>query len=94
MLFAEGFSQIPHVRNKETYIPIKNAITFWYLINLTIHESLEIHIIDLILVYLYGSLDNETYIKIQRQLKMHEAYSLKSWEIYSIGLQRSLYNLR
>ncbi|KAF3653269.1 hypothetical protein FXO37_17067 [Capsicum annuum] len=44
--------------------------------------------------YLYGSPDNDIYMKIPEELKMPEAYSLKYRKLYSIRLQRSLYGLK
>ena len=69
-----------------------DTITFRYLIDLAVHENLEIHLLDVVTVYLYGSLDNEIYMKVPEGLKMPEAY--KSREMYSIRLQKSLYWLK
>ena len=69
-----------------------DAITFRYLIGLAVHENLEIHLMDVVTAYLYGSLDNEIYMKVPEGLKMPEAY--KSREMYSIRLQKSLYGLK
>lgn len=55
-----------------------DAITLHYLISFTIHERLEMHLMDVITAYLYGSLDNETYMKIFEGFKMPKAYSSKS----------------
>ncbi|CAM8907757.1 unnamed protein product [Rhodiola kirilowii] len=49
---------------------------------------------DVVTAYLYGSLDNEIYIKIPEGLKLPEACSSKPREMYSIKLQRSLYGLK
>lgn len=49
---------------------------------------------DVVTTYLYGSLDNEIYMKIPEGFKMPKAYSLKSRKMYSIRLQRSLYDLK
>jgi len=70
-----------------------DAITLRYLINFMIHERLEMHLMDVVTTYLYGSLDNEIYMKIPEGFKMPKAYSSKSREMYSIRLQRSLYGL-
>ena len=92
-LVAQGFSQRPGVDFDETYSPVMDAITFRYLISLALHEKLEIHLMDVVTAYLYGSLDNEIYMKIPEGFKMPKANS-KSQEIYSIRLQRSLYDLK
>ena len=68
-----------------------DAITFRYLIGLAVHENLEIHLMDVVTAYLYGSLDNEIYMKVPEGLKISEACSSKSREMYSIRLQKSLY---
>ena len=53
---------------------------------------------DVVTAYLYGSLDNDTYMKIPKGYRMPKAYNSKSRSMYSIGLvniiQRSLYGLK
>ena len=68
-------------------------ITFWYLIGIAIHENLEIHLVGVVIGYLYGSLDYENMI-VSEGFKMPEAYSSKSREMYSIRLQKSLCGLK
>ena len=63
-----------------------DAIAFRYLIGLAVHENLEIHLMDVVTAYLYGSLDNEIYMKISEGLKMPEAYSSKPRKMCSIRL--------
>ena len=41
---------------------------------------------DVITAYLYGSLDNDIYMKIPEKFKMSEALSSKPKELYSIKL--------
>ena len=41
-----------------------DTITFFYLISLATHAKLEIPLMDVVTSYLYGSLDNDIYIKI------------------------------
>jgi hypothetical protein len=41
-----------------------DAITFRFLINLVITENLDMRLMDVVTAYLYGSLDNDIYIKI------------------------------
>ena len=52
------------------------------------------HLIDVVTIYLYESLDNDIYMKIHEGYKMSKAYNFKSQNIYSIKLQRSLYGLK
>jgi hypothetical protein len=51
-------------------------------------------LMDTVTAYLYGSLNNDIYIKIPEGYKMLEAYNSKFQSIYSIKLQRSLYGLK
>ncbi|KAF3674022.1 Ras-related protein RABF2b [Capsicum annuum] len=45
-LVVQGFSQRPGVNYDETYSPVMNVITLRYLISFTIHERLEMHLMD------------------------------------------------
>ena len=74
-LVAQGFSQRFGVDYEETYSPFINAITFLYLIGLVVHKNHEIHLINVVTTYLYGSLDIEIYMNVPEGLKMPEAYS-------------------
>ncbi|CAM8982133.1 unnamed protein product [Rhodiola kirilowii] len=71
-----------------------DGITFRYLITLAVHEKLNMHLMDVVTAYLYGSLDTEIYMKIPEGIKMHEALSSKHKERYSLNLERSLYGLK
>ena len=71
-----------------------DAITFRFLISLVAKENLDMRLIDVITVYLYGSLDNDIYMKILEGYKMPETYNPTSQSMYSIKLQRSLYELK
>ena len=51
-------------------------------------------LMDVVTAYLYGSLDNDIYMKIPKGYKMPEAYNSKARSMYSIKLQRSLYGLK
>ena len=77
----------------ETYSPVVDAITFRYLINLTVHEKLEMRLMDVVTAYLYGSLDHDILIKIPEAFKIPEAYE-DSRETCSIKLQKSLYRFK
>ena len=69
-LVAQGFSQSPGVDYEETYSPVMDAITLCYLISFTVHEQLEMHLMDVVKAYLYRSLDNDIYIKILKGFVM------------------------
>ena len=47
-----------------------DAITFRFLMSLTASKNLEMHLIDVVTAYLYGSLDNDIYMKLPEGLKM------------------------
>ena len=49
---------------------------------------------NVITTYLYGSMDNDIYMKIPKWFKLHEANCTKPRSMYSIKLQRSLYGLK
>ena len=51
-------------------------------------------LMDVVTAYLYGSLDNDIYMKIPEGCKMPEMYKHTSQSMYSIKLQRSLYGLK
>ena len=46
-----------------------DAITFRYLISLAIQEKLEMRLMDVVTAYLYGSLENDIYMKIPEGFK-------------------------
>ena len=51
-------------------------------------------LMDVITSYLYGSIDNDTYMKIPKGFKFLEVNNTKSSSMCSIKLQRSLYGLK
>ena len=71
-----------------------DAITFRFLISLTVFEELDIYLMDVITTYLYGSIDNDIYMKIPTGFKLPEANNTKPRNISSIKLQCSLYGLK
>jgi Reverse transcriptase (RNA-dependent DNA polymerase) len=94
MLVAQGFTQISGVDYEEMYSPIVDAITLRFLISLTITKNLQMRLMHVVTAYLYGSLDNDIYMKVPEGLKMPEAFKSKPREMYSIKLKRSLYRLK
>jgi Reverse transcriptase (RNA-dependent DNA polymerase) len=93
-LVAQCFTQIPGVDYEETYSPIVDAITLRLLISLTITKNLQMRLMDIVTAYLYGSLDNDIYMKVPEELKMPEVFKSKPREMYYIKLKRSLYGLK
>ena len=71
-----------------------DATTFRFLISLAVYEKHEMRLMDVITAYLYGSLDNDIYMKILEGLQLPDRYDSNSRELYSIKLQRSLYGLK
>ena len=93
-LVAQGFSQRPRINYEETYSPVTDAITFRYLISLAVSEGLDIHLMDVVTTYLYGSIDANVYMKIPEGFTLLETMNSKPQSMYSIKLQRSLYGLK
>lgn len=71
-LVAQGFSQRHGIDYEETYSPVMDAIMLRYLISLVVSENLQMRLIDIVTAYLYGSLDNDIYMKIPEGFKMPE----------------------
>lgn len=72
-LVAQDFSQRPGVDYKNIYSPVMDAITFRYLVSLTTSRNLEMYLMHVLTTYLYGSLDNEIYMKIPQRFNILEA---------------------
>ena len=70
--------QRPGIDYEETYAPVIDAITFRFFISLIAKEKLDIWLMDVVTTYLYGSLDNDIYMKILEGYKMSETYNLTS----------------
>ena len=68
-----------------------DAITFRFLLGLTVSEGLDMRLMDVITTYLYGSIDNDIYMKILEGFKLPEANNTKPRNMCSIKLQGSLY---
>ena len=58
------------------------------------HEGLNLHMMDVVTAYLYGSLDSDIYMKIPEGFNLPDANSSGSREDYSIKLNKSLYGLK
>ena len=79
--------QRPGIDYEETYSLVMGAITFHFLINLTVSEGLDMHIMNAIATHLYGSMDNDIYMKISKGFKLSEVNCIKPCSMYSIKLQ-------
>jgi len=93
-LVAQGFSQRPDIDYEGTYSPVMDAITFRFLIGLTVSEALDMHFMDVVAAYLYGSLDKDIHMKIPEGFTMPKAFYNEPRSVYSIKLQKSLYGLK
>ena len=93
-LVAQGFSQKPGINYEETFSPVMGAITYNFLISLVVPEWLDMCLMNVITTYLYGSMDNDIYMKIPEGFKFLEENSTKPRNMYSIKLQWSLYGLK
>ena len=71
-----------------------NAITFRFLISLAVSKGLDMRLMNVITAYLYGSMDNDIYMKILKGFKLPEANCTKPRSMYSIKLQQFLYGLK
>ena len=68
-----------------------DTTTFQYLISLAMKENIDLHLMDVVTTYLYGSLDSDIYMKLTEGFKLSE---VGSREQYSIKLNKSLYGLK
>ena len=76
-LVAWDFSQRFGI-DYETYSPMMDEITLRFLIGLTMYENLDMHLIDVVTTYLYGSLDNDIYMKALEGFKIPKTYKSSS----------------
>ena len=76
----------------EMYSLVMDTIAFRFLISMVVSERLEMRFMDVVMTYLYGSLDSDIFMKIPEGYKMPEAYTPRN--LFSIKLQRSLYRLK
>ena len=88
---AQDFSHRLDIDYKETYSPVIDAIIFRFLISLVVSKGLDMRLMDVIPTYLYGSIENDIYMKIPKGFKLHEKNNIKPHSLCSIKLQLSLY---
>ena len=58
--------------------PVMDVITFRFLISLVVIENLNIRLMDMVTANIYGSLNNDIYMKVPEGYKMLEAYGSTS----------------
>ena len=66
-----------------------DATTFRYFISLVVQEGLNLHLMDVVIAYLYGFLENDIYMKLLEGFNLPNKANSK--EDYSIKLNKSLY---
>ena len=71
-----------------------DAITFRFLISLTVQAKLDMQLMDVVTAYLYGNLDKDIYMKILEEFHMPKSKLNRHQDVYSVKLQRSLYGLK
>jgi hypothetical protein len=69
-----------------------NGITFRYFISLAIQNHLSLQLMDVVTVYLYGSLDSDIYIKVSNGISTPNA-NIGS-NMYYVKLNKSWYDLK
>jgi len=91
-LVAQVFSQRLGIYFEETYSPVLDATTFRCLISLVSKEGQNLHLMDVVTTYLYGSLENDMYMKLPERFNLSNKANYK--EDYSIKLNKSPYGLK
>jgi hypothetical protein len=91
-LVAQGFTQKPGIDFNETYSPVMNGITFRYLIYLAIQYHLSLQLMDVMIAYLYGSLDLDIYMKVLDVISVLNIHA--NHNMYCVKLVKSLYGLK
>jgi len=89
-LVAQSFLQKPSIDYEETYSPVVDAITFRFLISLVVTESLDVRLMDVVASYIYGSLDNDIYMKILEGYKSMK-HIISNPEVFILSSYKDLY---
>jgi len=87
-LVAQDFSQNLILICEKTYSLVLNATTLQYLIIL-VSQGLQLHLMDDVTTYLYGSLENHIYMKIPKGFYLSNKENSK--EGYPIKLNKPFY---
>jgi hypothetical protein len=91
-MVAQGFMKRSDIDLNETYSPIMNINTFWYLISLLIQKHVSLQFMDVLATYLYGSLDSYIYMKVLDGISILNTHA--NHNIYCVKLVKSLYGLK
>jgi hypothetical protein len=87
-LVAQGFTQRPDIDFNETYSPVMDGITFWYLISLAIQNHLSLQLMDVVTAYLYGSIDSDIYMKVPDGISVPNMH--RNHNMYYVKLVKSM----
>lgn len=71
-----------------------DSITFRYIIGMTVHATLEMHLMDVVTAYLYGSLDANIYMKVPPGLEIGTPNQPAPEKYRGIKLCKALYALK
>ena len=64
LLFLDGYN----FNHQEIYSPVMDEVTFHFLMSM----ALETRLMDVVIAYLYGSLDSDIFIKIPEGLEIED----------------------
>ena len=67
-----------------------DAITFSFLISLVVSEGIYLRLMDIIIAYLYGSINNDIYMKIPKDLNCLKKI-IQSFVVYAQSNYNNLY---
>jgi hypothetical protein len=90
-LDAQGFMQRTDNDFNETYSSVMNPITYTYLILLIIQNHLSLQFMDVMIAYLYGSLDLDNDMKVSGGISIPSSHA---GNMYCVKLTKSLYGLK
>lgn len=76
----------------ETYSTEIDGITFQFLIAMAVTNKLDMQLMNVVTVHLYGLFENDMYTKIPRGYKMSDVSN--RCHVYCIKVQRSLYDFK
>ena len=83
---------MPDIDYNGNYSPVMSGTMFRYLISLATSLNLKMQMTDVVMAYLYGSLDSEINMKAPDGLGVPDSKS--NCNMYNIKLQRALYGLK
>jgi hypothetical protein len=91
-LVAQGFTQRCDIDFNETYSSTMNGIIFRYLITLAIQNHLSLQFMDVVIAYLYGSLDSDIYMEVPDGIPVLNIHANRN--MYCVKLIKLLYGLK